>query len=87
MGKWLESTLSNLARKHSKLEQLDGFSKIDDLDKKYEDTIHYWKTGWLGTMYHSFLTANDIIDSIYIPEDLKKRESKNVGSKENSVWR
>ena len=79
-NEWENGLRVHLARKHSKLEQLDGFSKIDDLDKKYEDTVHYWKTGWLGTMYHSFLTANDIINSIDIPEDL------NFGSKENSVW-
>ena len=75
---WENGLKVHLARKHSKLEQLDGFSEIDDLDKKYEDTLHYWKTGWLGTMYHSFLTANDIIDSIDISEDLKREEKAKI---------
>ena len=77
-SKWKNGLNVHLSRKHSKLDQLDGFSDTDDPDKKYDDTIHYWKTGWLGTMYHSFLTANDIIDSSDMTEDLKKIEKEKI---------
>ena len=77
-SKWENGLNVHMSRKHSKMDQLDGFSDIDNHDKKYDDTMHYWKTGWLGTMYHSFLTANDIIDSSEMSEDLKKIEKEKI---------
>ena len=77
-SKWENGLNVHLSRKHSKLDQLDGFSDTDNEDQKYNDTVHYWKTGWLGTMYHSFLTANDIIDNSDMPEDWKKVEKERI---------
>ena len=35
---------------------------IDVVDDKYSDTLHYWKTGRLGTIFQTFLDVNDVID-------------------------
>ena len=62
-----------MARKHHKIEQVDGNNsvasdEVEDDDKKYSETIHFWKTGILGTMFQTFLDAKDIISK------LKKRK-------------
>ena len=41
-SKWHNGLNVHQAKKHSKLDQLDGSSEID-ADDKYEDTKHYWK--------------------------------------------
>ena len=56
-----------MARKHIKLDQLDGPSEIEDTDIKYDDTEHYWKNGWLGSVYQVFIFANEIIDDSDMP--------------------
>ena len=35
-----------------------------DMTEKYKDTINYWKTGYLGTVYQRFLDVNDVIDAM-----------------------
>ena len=53
----------HMARKHSKLEQLDGnntFNEESD-DEKYSSIEHYLKNGWLGSAYQNFIDANDVI--------------------------
>ena len=77
-SKWENGLNVHLGRKHSKLDQLDGFSEVDDEDQNYDDTIHYWKTGWLGTMYHSYLAANNVIDTSDLQEDLKRKEKEKI---------
>ena len=67
-----------MARKHSKLDQLDGASEIEDADIKYEDTEHYWKNGWLGSVYQVFISANEIIDDSDMPEEEKNEEKAKI---------
>ena len=39
----------HLARKHSKVEQLDGHhDEVDEDDDFYAGSKHFWKNGWLG---------------------------------------
>ena len=66
----------HLARKHSKLDQLDGSSEIEDsdADDKYEDTKHYW----LGSVYQVFIAANDIVYDSDMPEDVKAEEKEKI---------
>ena len=77
-SKWQNGLNVHLARKHSKLEQLDGSSEIEESDVKYEDTEHYWKNGWLGSVYQAFISANDIVDDSDMPEDVKTVEKAKI---------
>ena len=46
----------HLARKHSKVEQLDGHhDEVDEDDDFYAGSKHFWKNGWLGG-------ANQVVD-------------------------
>ena len=58
------------------MEQFDDLKNAEnsEIDQKYENTKHYWKTGWLGTNYRTFVDANDIIESSEILEEQKKIE-------------
>ena len=77
-SKWENGLKLHIARKHNK----NGMEKFDELknaenseiDQKYENTNHYWKTAWLGTIYRTFIDANDIIKSSDILEEQKKIE-------------
>ena len=42
---WENGVRIHMARKHSQIEQLDGFSEDISEDNKYSDTEKYWKTG------------------------------------------
>ena len=55
-----------MANKQGNLEQIDGnetFAMDEIDDEKYAGTFHYWKTGRLGTVFQSFLNANEIIEN------------------------
>ena len=72
---WENGLKVHIARKHEKIEQLDGISDIEHLnDEKYDNTKHYWKRGWLGTVYQCFLDANKIIDDCDMLEEEKNIE-------------
>ena len=43
-------------------------------DEKYVGSKHYWKKGWLGGAYHSFIVAYDVIEESEIHDDEKKIE-------------
>ena len=61
------------------MEQLDGGNSVsDDLDDdedKYMKTIEYWK---LGTVFQTFLDANDVIDNSDLTEEYKEVEKAKV---------
>ena len=71
-----------MTRKHGKIDQLDGLASEDideiDDDKEYTRTKHYWKTGWLGTVYQSFLDANQIIEKSDLDEGSKVEEKEKL---------
>ena len=79
---WENGIKIHMSRKHGNIEQLDGNIEIEDenfIDEKYERTEHYWKKGWLGRFYHTFLDASKIIDECHgMPEDIKEGERKKV---------
>ena len=68
-----------MMRKHSQLEQLDGYisDNTDNEDKKYAETEKYWKTWILSTIFQSYLDANKIVDRSDLTENEK---GKNTGS-------
>ena len=68
-----------MARKHSKIDQVDGISdNTDDEKYAYADTKWYWETGILGTVYQTFLDANEIIDNSDLTEDVKEMERSKI---------
>ena len=65
-----------MSRKHGNIDQLDGFndSTTEEVDEKYIESEHYWKTGRLGTIFQTFLDVNCIIESSNMSEDNKNKE-------------
>ena len=77
---WSNGLRIHMARKHSKLEQLDGnntFNEESD-DEKYSSIEHYLKNGWLGSAYQTFIDANDVIDACDLKEDVRGIEKTKV---------
>ena len=68
------------SRKHSTIVQLDGNAEVDgtDRDEKYFNTEHFWKKGWLGISYQSFIEANEIIDSSDLSFEQKATEKTEI---------
>ena len=63
----------HLARKHSKIEQLDGHhDEVDEDDDFYAGSKHFWKNGWLGGAFQSFCDANEVVDTCDISEEDRK---------------
>ena len=79
---WQNGHRVHMTRKHSKIDQLDGHASEDndeiDDDKEYTRTRHYWKAGWLGTVYQSFLDANHIIENSDLDEGSKVEEKQKL---------
>ena len=50
---WKNGLEIHMTKKHSSVEQLDGNVTFDDddMDEEYKRTQHYWKSGWLGSVY------------------------------------
>ena len=77
---WQNGLSINMARKHSKLEQLDGNDSFNEAseDEKYLSIKHYLKNGWLGSAYQTFIDAIEVIDSCNLQEDVKDVEKTKV---------
>ena len=70
---WNNGLQVHMNRMHTVLEQIDGSIESDVTDHddaEYKNTAHYWEKGRIGIAYHSFLSANAIIDT----SDLSNRE-------------
>ena len=74
---WENGLKVHMARKHSKLEQVDG-SSDETYDEKYLETKRYWETGYLSTVYQCFLDANDIIEKSEFTEKVKIEEKDKI---------
>ena len=79
---WNNGLQIHMARKHSKLEQLDGNISITeediDNDEEYARTNHYWKTGRLGSAFQAFIDANEIIDKSNFKTEQKLVEKQKI---------
>ena len=76
---WKNGLEIHMTRNHSSVEQLDGNVTIDDdVDEEYTRTRHYWKSGWLGSVYQCFLDANQIIDNSNLKEEVKELEKEKI---------
>ena len=52
--------------KHATIEKLDGCCEDLDSDaenEEYKSLSHYWKNGWLGGGYQTFMDAMAIIEA------------------------
>ena len=80
---WKNGLEIHRARKHSIIDQTDGNDSVanddeTDEDKKYSGTNHYWMFGRLGTVYQSFLDANEIIEKSNLENEIKLKEKEKV---------
>ena len=79
---WKNGLKIHIARKHDNIEQMDGNNSLNidevDEDQKYSETHHYWKTGKLGTIFQSYLDANEIVDKSNLEEEAKAREKEKI---------
>ena len=64
------------------MEQIDRNGSLvgDDFDggEKFSGTSHYWKTGRVGTVYPTFVDANDIIENSDLTEGSKNQEKEKI---------
>ena len=81
-SKWQNGINIHMARKHSKIEQLDGNNSVSDAseedDEKYNCVKHYLNKGWLGGAYQTYLDAIDVIDESDLQEEVKVVEKRKV---------
>ena len=79
---WENGLHIHMARKHNNIQQVDGNATFDseesDDDKKYSGTHSYWKTGRLGTIFQSFLDANEIIENSNLEVEIKMKEKEKI---------
>ena len=75
---WGNGLQIHMTRKHNTIDQIDGNSEDIDDDKKYSGTHHYWKTGRLGTVFQSFLDANEIIETSNLEKEIKIKEKEKI---------
>ena len=73
VSKWNNGLSIHIAKKHGKIEQLDGHSDVCD-DENYFRTRNYWSTGYLGTVYQTYLDALDLIKKSDLNESEKEKE-------------
>ena len=62
-----------MAKKHATIEQVDGCGD-ERIESKYENTSHYWKKGYLGRGYQSYIDVIDIIEDSDLSEEAKAGE-------------
>ena len=70
---WENGLKVHMARIHDKIDQLDGHSDNPE-DKKYAGSKHYWKRGWLGGAFQSFIAASEVIEESDLLDDENKIE-------------
>ena len=79
---WENGLQIHMTRKHNTIEQIDGNSTFDGEetqdDKQYSGTQYYWKTGRLGTVFQSFLDANEIIENSNFETETKNQEKEKI---------
>ena len=73
---WENGLKVHMARKHSKLEQVDGCSDETE-DEKYSETKKYWEC---------FLDANDIIEKSDFTEEIKIKEKDKILAARKSAF-
>ena len=74
VSNWENGLSIHMSRIHKDIEQLDGSNDFEE-DEKYLGSSHYWKNGYLGTVYQSYLDASDIIEMSDLTEEDKLAEN------------
>ena len=81
-SKWENGLSVHMAKKHSRIEQLDGHveTEIEEEfdDEKYLNTEHYWKEGYLGAGFQTYIDALDLVDSTEFTEEEKNLEKAKI---------
>ena len=74
---WKNGLEIHMNKMHKEIEQLDGHSELI-ADEEYNRSKHYWKTGYLGTAFQSYLDAKQLIDESDLSEEDKEQEKQNL---------
>jgi hypothetical protein len=74
---WKNGLTIHMTRKYDRIEQLDGCGDDEENDK-YLSSGHYWKKGWIGTVFQTYLDADDVIDKSNLNEEEKQVEKNKV---------
>ena len=74
---WKNGLEIHMKKMHKEIEQLDVHSEII-ADEEYNRSEHYWKTGYLGTAFQSYLDAKQLIDESDLSEEDKEQEKQNL---------
>lgn len=83
---WENGLNIHMARKHTRIEQIDGNIEDSFQDEEYEATKHYWETGRLGSVYQVFLDANEVIEKCELSEDEKEKEKAKVSEARKNAF-
>ena len=71
---WANGLNIHMARKHATIEQVDGCDDEMHADTDYENSLHYWNHGWLGSGFQTYLDAMAVIEASDLAADEKKEE-------------
>ena len=82
VSNWESGLQVHMSRKHTTIKQVDGNNSFvgdeSEEDEKYDRSVHYWKTGYLGTGYQNFIDANEVIDASNLNEVSKNEEKEKI---------
>ena len=80
VSNWANGLKVHMTRKHPNIVQIDGnhADNEDVEDEKYSSTDHYWKTGYLGTIFQTFLDAKDILKESDLLKETKAIENDKI---------
>ena len=81
-SKWENGLGVNMAKKHSRIPQLDGNIENDTdenfADDKYSSTKHYWARGYLGGGYQTYIDAVALVDEMELSMEEKNQEKNKI---------
>ena len=75
---WENGLRVHMSKKHRNIEQIDGCDDELDENDAYQGSQHYWKTGWIGTAYQTYLDAMEVIENTKFSVEVKLEERTKV---------
>ena len=87
---WKNGLAVHMKRKHSQIEQLDGNLDLSTLENDdediYESTKHYWKTGYLGGAFQSYIDAIELVEDMNLGfDEMIEEKAKILDARKNAL--
>ena len=71
-----------MSRKHKLISQLDGNESLelieDDENEAYDGSKHYWKNGYLGGAWQSYIDALEVLENCGFESKTKETEKEKL---------